>query len=85
MMLPACLLTVFNLFCVLQLREWELVKMKFGVDGVDQPVHLKLEYSLIEVGGQHGADSSSAQPLTWYHHSLAILVESRPPVITSCG
>jgi hypothetical protein len=48
MLLSACLLAVA---CLLQLREWELVKMKFGVDGVEQPVHLKLEYSLIEVGG----------------------------------
>jgi hypothetical protein len=33
------------------MREWELVKMKFGVDIGDAPVHLKLEYSLIEVRG----------------------------------
>jgi hypothetical protein len=34
------------------MREWELVKMKYGVDAVESPVHLKLEYSLIEVRDQ---------------------------------
>jgi hypothetical protein len=37
------------LYGCLQMREWELVKMKFGVDILDTPVHLKLEYSLMEV------------------------------------
>lgn len=55
----ACARRVTNTMCiaclpacppaVLQMREWELVKMKFGIDASDVQVFLKLEYSLLEV------------------------------------
>lgn len=53
---------------VSQMREWELVKMKFGLDDVESPVHLRLEFSLIKVGRNPSWCPFDQQPLLAQWH-----------------